>query len=87
MSMRRYALVIAAIIIAAMMVGSCTPAPYYGDNLELYTAAVYSIAGYSAIGGASTNIIETDEYGRVLFEYSVITFFHEDGEMIKFMHM
>lgn len=79
MSMRRYALVIAAIIIAAMMVVSCTPPPYNGDNPELYTAAIRNVTGYATMG-AATNVIETDEYGRVLFEYSMPTGFYHDGE-------
>lgn len=62
---------------------SCNYQGYKGDYPELYTEAVYSILtangygnpGAESVGDPEIAVLETDEYGRVLFAY------HEENHL------
>ena len=43
---------------------------YHGEEHELYSAAIYAIPGCSYVFDVGIEIIEKDDYGRVLFSFS-----------------
>lgn len=65
------------------------PAPYTGEEIDLYTVAAYSILP-SDLMGTQIEIIEEDAYGRVLYKVECskdplfYQYFGEDGPLIAF---
>ena len=57
------------------------PAPYDSNNMELYTIAAFSIP-YADDMGTSITTIESDNYGRVLFQvqFGYSLFYHESSD-------
>ena len=76
--MKKYVsfLLAVCIILLPVFASGCLPRNYSGDNIDLYTVAVNSIFGANgcasngeAVCDPFIEIIDSDEYGRVLFFY------------------
>lgn len=62
------------LILCLVFAASCDPFPslkYEGDHKELYSAAIYAIPGCVEVFDAQIEVLETDAYGRTLFEFAV----------------
>ena len=62
------------LILCLVFAASCDPFPslkYEGDHKELYSAAIYAIPGCGEVYDARVEVLETDAYGRTLFEFAV----------------
>ena len=61
------------LILCLVFAASCDPFPslkYEGDHKELYSAAIYAIPGCGEVYDAQVKVLETDSYGRTLFEFA-----------------
>lgn len=62
--------IISALALLFIACSACTPAAYEGKDPALYTAAIYNVVGWQRMG-ASTERLDEDKYGRILYKYSV----------------
>ena len=75
--------VIAAVLSLLLIFAAFSPPAYQGKDRGLYTAAIFSVVGWGEIG-AMTERLEEDDYGRILFEYSVLNdAFFSDAEKAR----
>ena len=78
--MKKLIAVIAAILSSLLIFAAFSAPAYQGKDRGLYTAAVFSVVGWREMG-ATTERLEEDDYGRILFEYSVLNdAFFSDAE-------
>lgn len=67
--MKRYICLTLSFLFIFLMC-ACEPYEYIGKNPELFTVAIYNIIGGDYFKHAKTSVIETDDYGRVLYKYN-----------------
>ncbi len=72
--------VLSLVLAACVMVGglcclaACDPTFYYGPDMDLVATAVRSLPGcYGEFRSTTVEVMETDDYGRVLFAYHEFT--------------
>lgn len=66
---------------------ACEPREYRGDEVGIWTEAVYSILGVEGLGTDGVEVIEVDNYGRKLYSFNDSVNFNGIGNYILISQM